>query len=255
MTEKQIITGNLKINYKVFGQGKPILILHGWSSSSDRWQNIGEILANKNMRIIVPDLPGFGKSQPPQTAWSLDNYVQWVKEFSESVDDLKGGFMLLGHSFGGAIASKFAIQYNQKVEKLFLVSAACVREKTETKSILSKAAKPVKMLSFLPFYDLFRKAFYKFILRRSDYPYISGVMKETYLKVISEDLSPKLFFIKTPTTVIWGDKDDLTPIDQAYFINKKIENSNLVVIENAGHGLQIKQPELLAQKIVENLPQ
>ncbi len=254
MTENQVIIGDLKINYRIFGAGRPMLILHGWGSKSDRWQKVAEILAQENLQIIVPDLPGFGKSQAPQSVWSLDNYVQWVGDFSENIDDLKNGFILLGHSFGGAIAAKFAIQYNQKVEKLFLVSAACIREKTETKSILSKVAKPVKMLSFLPFYDLFRKTFYKFVLRRSDYPHVSGVMKETYVKVISEDLSQKLFFIKAPTTIIWGDKDNLTPIHQAYFINKKIENSNLVIIEGAVHGLQIKQPEVLAQKIVENLP-
>ncbi|MSU60385.1 MAG: alpha/beta hydrolase [Candidatus Staskawiczbacteria bacterium] len=253
MTEEKVLVGDLKINYKTFGRGRPMLILHGWSSSSDKWQSIGETLAGKNMKIIVPDLPGFGKSQEPQVAWSLDNYVEWVKEFSENISDLKGGFILLGHSFGGAIAAKFAIKYNQSVEKLFLVSAACVREKTAPKKALSHFAKLVKKFEFLPFYDLTRKAFYKFILRRSDYPYVSGIMKETYLKVISEDLSPKMFFIKAPTTIIWGDKDDLTPIEQAYFINKKIENSNLVVIEGASHSLQIKQPEILAEKILENL--
>ena len=253
MIEEKVLIGGLKINYKVFGEGRPLLVLHGWSSSSDKWQKIGETLIGKNLKIIIPDLPGFGKSQTPQSAWSLDNYVQWVQEFSESVSDLKNGFLLLGHSFGGAIAAKFAIQYNQKVEKLFLVSAACVREKIETKSMLARGAKLVKLLSFIPGYELFRKDFYKFILKRSDYVYVSGVMKETYLKVISEDLSPKLFFIKTPTVIIWGDKDTYTPIEQAYFINKKVENSKLVMIEGAGHAIQINHPEILAEKILENL--
>ena len=254
MKEEKIVVGDLKINYKTFGEGKPMLVLHGWPSSSDKWQKIGAILASKGFKIIIPDLPGFGKSQTPPAAWSLDNYVQWVYDFSEAVSGLQNGFILAGHSFGGAVAAKFAIKYNQKVEKLFLVSAACVREKTETKSMLARGAKAVKVLSFFPGYDLFRKAFYKFILKRSDYAYVSGVMKETYLKVISEDLSPKLFFIKAPTTIIWGDQDDYTPVQQAHLINKKIENSNLVIIENAGHALQIKQPDDLAQKILENLP-
>ncbi len=78
-------------------------------------------------------------------------------------------------------------------------------------------------------------------------------MKETYLKGISEDLSQKAFFIKVPTVIIWGDKDVLTPIDQAELINKKIEGSKLVIIPGGGHALQIKMPEALAEKILENI--
>ncbi len=254
MTEERIVVKNLKINYKTFGSpdGKPFLILHGWGSKSDTWQPVAELLAKENIKIIVPDLPGFGKSQEPESAWSLDNYVDWLDEFSEQVPGLQKGFYLLGHSFGGALAAKFSIEHNQKIEKLFLVAAAIVRQKTGTKETISYAAKLLKKFSFVPGYESLRKACYKFIVR-SDYPSLSGVMKETYLKVISEDLSQKTFFIKVPTIIIWGDKDVLTPIGQAELISKKIEGSKLVVIPGGGHALQIKMPEALAEKILENI--
>jgi len=78
-------------------------------------------------------------------------------------------------------------------------------------------------------------------------------MKETFTSVISEDLSQFTGFIRTPTVIIWGDKDKSTPIDDAYFMNEKIKNSKLVVINGAGHALNKECPEVLAEKVLENI--
>lgn len=252
MQEKEIIIKNLKTNYKIFGSGEHFLILHGWQSNSDRWQKVGELLSSK-FTLVIPDLPGFGKSQEPLTAWSLDDYVEWLLAFSEKIPDLHNGFYLLGHSFGGALASKFAIKYNQKVEKLFLVSAACIRKNTAVKKLFYRISKIVKVFSFLPYYEQFRKAMYKFVVKKSDYPNLSGVMKDTYLRIISEDLSFKLPFLKVSTCIIWGDKDNLTPLSYAHVINKKIKDSKLIVIPGADHSLHRNVPEILAQKVLENI--
>ena len=79
-------------------------------------------------------------------------------------------------------------------------------------------------------------------------------MKETYLKVISDDLSHKLSSIKVPTTIIWGDKDTLTPVEDAYFIHQKIRHSELVVFPGIQHALQMEVPEALTKKIIKQLP-
>ena len=262
MTEHQISIKGLVTNYKLFGQGKPFdsaqgkpfLILHGWVSSSSQWKKVGELLAQNNIMAVVPDLPGFGKSQEPNKPWDVDDYVQWAFEFSQKVPELGNGFYLLGHSFGGAVAAKFSVKYNQKVEKLFLAAAAIVREKTIAKNTFARIAKVVNIFSFLPYYKMFRKAVYKFVLQKSDYPHVSGIMKETFIKVVSEDLTYCLPFIKVPTMIIWGDRDKFTPLYQSEIINKKIENSTLVIIPKTGHILEINVPEILAEKIMGNLP-
>ncbi len=252
--ESRIIVKNLQVNYKTFGQGKPFLILHGWGSKSDRWEKVGELLAQKNFKVIIPDLPGFGKSQEPQSIWDLNNYVEWVNEFSNLVPELKDEFYLLGHSFGGAISAKFSIKYPQKIKKLFLASAACIRKNTVAKKVLQKVSKIIKAFSFLPFYKEFRKVIYKFVIRKSDYAVVEGVMKQIYAKVILEDLSHKLFFIKVPTVIIWGDKDELTPVEYSYLINKKIEGSKLIILPNIKHDLdRHENPQFLTQKIIENI--
>ncbi len=260
MQEKNVIINNISVNYKVFGDvdaanplpKKPFLVLHGWPSSSDKWQKVGELLNQKNITVIAPDLPGFGKTPAPSQAWSLNNYVEFINEFANHVPELSKGFYLLGHSFGGALSAKFAIKYNQKVEKLFLVSAACIRQKTKAKKGFYYVAKIGKLFSFLPYYSLLRKAFYKFIIRKSDYSHVNEALKQTYLNVIADDLSQFLSSIKVPTVIIWGDKDASTPMEDAHFINKKIPHSKLVIINKAGHPLEIEVPEVLSEKIVEN---
>jgi pimeloyl-ACP methyl ester carboxylesterase len=255
----ELIINGLKTNLQIFGpastgqggEGKPFLILHGWGSNSDRWATVAEQISKKGFRVFVPDLPGFGKSEMPSAPWNVNNYVNWSLHLVNALG--LGDFYLLGHSFGGALASKIAVKHAQEIKKLFLVSAACVRKKTIKKSLFKKMSRIFKAFYFLPYYGLIRKAFYKFVIKRSDYVYVQGILRETYLRVISEDLSFHLPFIKVPTVIIWGDKDELTPLEDAHFINKQIKNSKLIIIPGANHDLNRKQPEILAEKVLENI--
>lgn len=105
----------------------------------------------------------------------------------------------------------------------------------------------------MPYYKEFKKAVYKFIIKKSDYPYFSDVMQETYLMAISDDLSHKLCFIKVPAIIIFGDKDNITSKTQAKLINKKISGSKLIIISEADHFLNIKIPEILSQSILKSI--
>ena len=157
---------------------------------------------------------------------------------------------LLGHSFGGSIAVKFALRYPEKIKKLFLIDCAGIRRKSIKKQAIKKIANFFKIFSFLPFYSLFRKCFYKII--KSDYPNVKeGAMKETYYNVINEDISKHFSGISVPTVVIWGRKDKLTPLKDAYYIIKeKIFNAKLDVLSNIAHNPQSENPELLVEKIL-----
>jgi len=245
--EKKINIKGLKINYKILGEGKPFLILHGWGSKSDNWQKIGELLSLKGIKVIIPDLPGFGASDNPKTAWSLDDYCDFIEEFIKILNLEK--FSLLGHSFGGSLSIKCSLRFPEKIEKLFLVSAACFRRNGFKKRALFIIAKIFKVFSFVPF---LRKAFYKFIVRKSDYPYTQGIMKDIYLRVIKTDLSDILEKVKVPTVIIWGEKDDVTPLKQGRIINQKIKISQLRIIPKADHDLNAKNPEELIREILSN---
>ena len=241
----------VKTNYQVFGEGMPFLILHGWGSASDRWIKEAEIISEKSFKVIIPDLPGFGKSDKLERPWTINDYVKWFEEFTKTLNI--ENFYLLGYSFGGALASKIAVKYPQRVQRLFLIAAAVIRKKTTQKNFFSKISKFIKLFYFLPYYSFFRKAVYKFIIRKSDYVYIEGIIKQTYLNIIAEDVSFNLPFIRVPTIIIWGDKDQSVPIEDAYLIKEKVKNSKLVVIPGADHKMHKQLPEILSEKIIENL--
>ena len=231
----------------------PILVLHGWGSCAQRWWKVKELLENRGYRVFIPDLPGFGENPEPSQPWGTDEYAEWVKDFTEKNN--LDRFFLLGHSFGGGVAIKYAVKYPQNIEKLFLIAAAYFRRKTLKLALFKSIAAIFKIFSFLPFYNLARKAFYKFIVKKSDYFNLKegSVMKEIYLRVIKEDLSDSLPLIQPPTIIIWGEKDRVTPVKSAYLANKEIKNSKLIIIKNGDHDLERKTPEILSQKIIEFL--
>ena len=71
----QIAVGDILVNYEILGNKNkiPLLILHGWGRGSDSYVEVMEKLSNQGYQTVVPDLPGFGKSAPPPSAWGVDD--------------------------------------------------------------------------------------------------------------------------------------------------------------------------------------
>ena len=277
ISEKQIQINGLNINYKTIGDGKiPIVLLHGWGVDSKKYVEL-----IKKFKIIIPDLPGFGKSDEPKENWDLDDYVEFVNEFIEKTNR-KGGFelvknilanmqegstalrgqwsqrdqqkriILIGHSFGGGIAIKYATKYPEKIDKLILTGARGIKRKLTAKQrvlfIIAKTGKlffSLPIINFLqnPMYKLFSKIAWK---RKKDYYNASPRMKEIMKNILAEDLTGYLDKIKTPTLLVWGREDETTPLADGEIMNEKIENSKLVVIDNANHSLPYQGAEEFA---------
>ncbi len=228
-----------------------LIILHGWASSKKRWQPIKQLIENSSryVKVVVPDLPGFKQETVLNKVWNLNDYIKWLEDFSS---DIAEPFYLLGHSFGGRMAIKFAAKHPEKLKGLILVSSAGIKpEKTDYDSII-KLAQKGKKLSFLPFYPFFRKVFYRYILKKTDYieaeklPYL----KETFQNVIKEDLTEHLSKIETRALIIWGDKDNMTPIQDGYLMNREIRNSKMEILKNISHKPHKEIPDVLVDKIM-----
>jgi pimeloyl-ACP methyl ester carboxylesterase len=228
-----------------------IVILHGWYSSKERWQKVKEIIEKEGIKAEIPDLPGFKEETKLNNPWDLDNYLNWAEKFikgKKNSGELTEPFFLLGHSFGGRIAMKFAIKNPEKIKGLILLSAAGIKPKENS---IANSSLIFKRLSFLPGYNLFRKFFYKFILKKTDYIKLEGIMKETFKKVTGEDFSDLLPEIKTKTLILWGEKDNITPLSDAYLMKEKIKNSKLEILKGIGHTPYSENPEILGFKITE----
>jgi pimeloyl-ACP methyl ester carboxylesterase len=195
LEEKRTIINGLETNYKISGDGQPVLILHGWGGSSDSWIQVQKILAEKNFRVIIPDFPGFGKSKTPEEPWTVDGYVEWVKNFAERIE-INSPIFLLGHSFGGRISIKFAIKYPEKIKSLILCSSAGIKPKGElSKKIFYYLARIGNYLfsqkPLARFKEGARNTFYTMI-RKKDYLKANGVMKEIIKNILAEDLKVEL---------------------------------------------------------------
>jgi len=252
MIEKKISVNNLEINYKVLGEGIPLLILHGWGASSDSWMEVQEKLAKEGYRVICPDFPGFGKSQNPPSPWSVGDYANWTLGFVDSLG--LDNFILLSHSFGGRVAIKFSVFHPDKIIKLILCGSAGLKLKPGVKAgmtrMLAESGNVVFNFWFLRiFKNLFRNIFYLFI-RRNDYVKAEGVMRETMIKVIEEDLLSFLSQIKSKTLLVWGEDDKMVPLKCAKIFNKNIKDSRLAVFSGVGHGPHFEVPNKLVEAVI-----
>jgi pimeloyl-ACP methyl ester carboxylesterase len=254
MREEKVLVKGIETNYKIGGKGENFLILHGWNGSSDSWRKIIEILEIK-YKVICPDFPGFGKTETPKISWSLSDFVEWLKEFTEKLD-LKE-FFLLGHSFGGRVAIKFSISYPEKVKKLILVSPGGIKQKWGLKEkIAFQLAKVGNAIfskkPFFRFKDGARNLFYR-VMRIKDYSRARGIMKETMKKIVEEDLLPELSKIQNKTLIIWGEKDKIIPLKYAFIFKEKIKNSKLEILPKIFHSPHLEDPEKLAEVLISNL--
>lgn len=251
--DQEFEINSLKINYKIAGDGSCILILPGWDSSSGAWQNVGNILADSGFRVIIPDLPGFGKSSEPPIPWSVSDYLELVIKFVEKLN-LTTPLFLLGHSFGGRIAIKFGAVYPEKISGLILCSAGGLLFKKKIKVkffyFLAKLGKIFFSLPFLKSLQNFPCIILYRLAGTRDYLRASPLMKETMKKIIAENLLPYLPRIKLKTLIIWGKNDKILPISDAYLIKEKIPNSTLEIIPDAAHAPNLECPELLARLIL-----
>jgi len=257
MKEEKILINGLRVNYKVAGEGPALLVLHGWGGSSDSWVALQKIISEEGFKVIVPDFPGFGKSVTPPDVWSVGDYMDFILKFLEILQ--LDNFFLLGHSFGGRVAIKFATRYPEKLKSLILCDSAGIRGKPSAKARIIFLMAVIGNAVFSPkimarFKDSARNVFYAFI-RKRDYAKANGVMKETIKKVLGEDLLDDLSKIKTSTLIIWGENDKMVPVKYARVFREKIENAKLEIMPKVGHSPHIERPEKLAEIILKFLKQ
>ena len=165
--------------------------------------------------------------------YSLDDYVNDVKNFV-----LENGLKtphVIAHSFGGRIALKLANDDPEFFDKIVLTGAAGLKPKRslkyQLKRLVFKCVKPF-LRGRKP------KAFYS-----PDYLALSGVMRQSFVKIITNHLDYTLPNIQNQTLIVFGKNDKETPIYMAKRLNKGIKGSRLLLIDNAGHFCFCTKPE------------
>lgn len=224
-----IVINDLNIYFENKGKkGKNVILLHGWGQNTVMMDYIASFLCN-HFKVYNIDLPGFGKSDEPKQAMSVDDYVEFLHTFVKE-KKIKNP-ILIGHSFGCRIALLYAYKY--EVYKMVLTGAAGVKPKrgidwyvrVYTYKLGKKLLKPFKGLSK----KLQKNA------GSEDYKNASEVMKGTLVKAVNFDITPYLKDIKPETLLVFGEKDDATPLYQGRIMEKEMPDATLVVFENDDH--------------------
>lgn len=256
MSETEKITyqyHKLPIAFRKIGSGKPLIVLHGWATSGRVMMPLAKQLAAIRTGYVL-DLPGFGDSPEPPESWNIDDYADLVEafirhHFEEPVD-------LLVHSFGGRIALKLCAREFGKdhIQKVLITGGAGMKPRRSISYYFKKyTAKLLKApFSLLPsgpreraLNKLRTTSLWK-SLGSSDYSKLSGVMRETFVKSVTEYLEPCLPDIPHEVLLLWGADDEATPLYQAERMEKGIEKAALVVIKDAGHYAFLDRPKRFA---------
>lgn len=235
--EDTIQLSGIAIHQVVVGEGVPVVLLHGWGANVGLMTPLAERLAALGFGCYVPEMPGHGQSGLPPTAWSVHDYARLVAQYLDhhGLDSV----LLFGHSFGGRLGLVLGAEYGQRIRKLVLADSAGVRPRPSMVGQLRLRSyravlNGLKGFGFSGQAERLR-AWYTNQYGSADYKAASGVMRETFVKVVNEDLLPLAARIQAPTLLLWGDQDNDTPLWQGQLLEKTIPDAGLVVWEGAGH--------------------
>ncbi len=226
------------------GDGLPVVLLHGWGANLQLMQPLADRLAPLGYPIHLFDLPGFGETPPPPSAWSVPDYANCVLETLDALNLAQ--VHLVGHSFGGRISLVLGAEHPERIGKIALIDSAGVPNPPNP----SASAR-------LTVYKTIRDGLYKVGAKNladglrtwysqrygsSDFNAVSGVMRETFVKVVNQDLLPYAARIKAPTLLLWGENDEDTPLWQAKKLEQTIPDAGLITFPGAGHYSYLERP-------------
>lgn len=228
---------SIATHYSEAGSGPTVLFLHGWGAHRGLVWPLAARIAQRGYHVIVPDLPGFGETQPPSTAWTVFDYANYVVALLDSfnIDTC----YLFGHSFGGRLGLILGAEHGHRIRRMVLANSAGIVEKGPLWQRLRLGAyKTIRdslyRVGARAIADTLR-ATYNARYGSSDLQQAEGVMRQIFLNVINQDLQSYARRVHPSTLLLWGDRDEDTPLRFAHILEQAIPDAGLVVYPGAGH--------------------
>ncbi len=226
----------LKTYYEAAGDGPTVLLLHGWGTDSSSMRSVHKLVRDMLPgRAIALDFPGFGFSEHPTEAWDVSRYETFLLRFMDAMELPQAA--IVAHSFGGRVAIKFAAAHSDRLSCMVLVDSAGILPKRDlgwklrvgfAKTVKSAAEQAPEVSKAL--------GLDKVAARQGSEDYRNaGDMRETFVKVVNEDLRQILPSIHCPTLLVWGEKDEATPVEDGKLMEHWIQGSRLEILRGVGH--------------------
>ena len=255
-----------KIRYDEYGKDKQqhILFIHGLGSSPIVWRDIPQALS-EHFHTIAVDLIGFGESDKPELNYTISYFAQFIKNFLRQIGITdQDKITIIGHSLGGYIAVEYATENKEHIEKLVLIDSSGMLDRptplleqyldaameTDPNLRYSKVKKVFENLLAIPsrllpiIVDIFISVIEK--------PGAKHAFESAFRNSTTTSLNlEKLKQIKNiPCLIIWGEKDNLIPIDHIHKFGQILKDAELLVIDDAGHSPFIEKTAIVYQKLL-----
>jgi pimeloyl-ACP methyl ester carboxylesterase len=264
----------MKVHYRDEGvqtDSVPLILLHGMSSSLNTWDSV--VLGLKGQkRVISLDLPGFGLTGPShENAYNFDYYSKFIDSFTTRLNIKR--FILVGNSMGGAISWNYALHNPKGLAKMVLIDAAGYPKKGESGSLgFTIASTPVinnLLLYATPkflvrksletvYYDQARvtdaqvERFHDVAIREGNRGAALLIFKGSFTgnskRFLNSNVA-RIKDIKTPTLILWGDKDNLIGVNNVDNFLQDIQGSRAEIYKNVGHVPMEEVPGKVAASI------
>lgn len=257
------------VHYQEFGEqtNPTLLLVHGYTASTYVWKTVAPMLAAENFHVVAVDLLGFGYSDKP--AWfeyTIAAQARMIERFMNRLGI--GKAIIVGSSYGGAVASTVALDYAERVERLVLVGAVCNDEVLDN-PILKLAAIPVIGEILTPFMvdsKRLSKARMKQTFAPDSHHLITNERAESVVRPLkakdahhsvlasarnwdANRIQKDAHLINQPTLLIWGENDTVIPVRNGQCLYDAMLNSRLVVLKNCGHLPQEEKPERFVELV------
>lgn len=240
--------------YKEYGQGTPVIFLHGFPFDHSIWEPLVPLLS-KDARMILPDLRGFGRSPVTEDIYSMRLLAEDVLHLMDHLKIEKA--VLVGHSMGGYVSLAFAHAYPGRLLGLGLVATQAAADGPERRQSRYKTAEAVahkgarvvasSMVSTLTPQKELLEPINELIL--SAHP--TGIVGALKGMAERHDLTGELANITVPAVVIAGSSDQLVPKERVETLAQMLPKGWLVTIPNAGHMLMMEDPQAVVTPLRE----
>ena len=252
--------GRTPISYVTMGEGQPLLLVHGLGGSWRNWLENIPYLAKRH-KVYAIDLPGFGKSPNPPNEITIAGFGEAVIAFADRME-LGPETAIIGHSMGGFISSEAVINQPERFSSLTLVSAAGItfadlhRVDKTAREVLLRVGLPIfnrrveanlgrkrlRAASFAGVISHPSRISREILWELAYYGTSAPALLDSAKALVSYDTRERLPEIEMPTLIVWGKSDRLVPVGAAYSYHKRIEGSELHIIDDTGHMVQLERP-------------
>src|SRR3954469_12927097 len=253
-----------RVDYRVAGEGPPLVLIHGMVNSSRHWEQVARRLADR-YTVIAPDLIGHGDSATPRGDYSLGAHAAVIRDVLSAIGIERA--TIVGHSLGGGVAMQFFWQFPQRTERLVLVSSGGLGHEVSPllRSVsLPGASRALSVLAHrraldalwhlggrLPGQGVYLRAVVR-ALRPLERPGAREAFLHTLRAVIDRhgqrvSARDRLYLLEAmPTMIVWGGRDRTIPIEHGRATHEAVGHSRFEVLERAAHFPHLEDPEGLA---------